>query len=168
MVYAHDLGSCAERRGGSSPLLATDMLQEAAFFAYEPEGQAIAAHQLQFHEIRFHTEVYESRSTYNELGLKWHWLRFVPPLDPCSWVKILSIDTDQQLLRKLTRGQIVTVIDGGYSRPDIAFGRNEQIVAALLDSKRRPIYKSPGFDLESYFEQRKLGRQRELERFQAS
>lgn len=74
-----------------------------------------------------------------------------------SHIKLYSGDCDEEIIQKLVPDEFLIDIYGLDYRPDVSFGREEMVVAAILRREdSRALYKSPEFDLETYREKHNL------------
>lgn len=123
-------------------------------YAYELERQAGVIQQAQrsgrLFSKRFDLERIEQK---DEAGQKWY------VLQPRGNV-LFSGDCDEEILSKLVlKKNVLTIIWGIERRPDVTFGRQEQVIAAVLTKDNRVAYKSPGFDLEAYMQGQSLNKE---------
>lgn len=120
----------------------TDIPHEVA---YHLEGQAIAVQQAQeINRLRVSFSDFGGASVVKELGHKWVVLN--------EGAKLFAGDCDMDLVWQLNESEksiCYTSITGDFLRPDVFDGRYEYPVAAILVDNRI-LYRSPGFDLESW------------------
>ena len=126
--------------------------EERPKFAYDIEGQPIVVAQAQRHGLlRPRTVHFDRIETATEMELEWYGLdtREFPWRHTMSF---LSNECNPRVIKRLVKGAPLTVVDCPYvygTRPDIAFGRQENIIAAVL-AGRRVLYQSIGFDLQEW------------------
>lgn len=116
-------------------------------YAYNPEGQAIAVSKSQ-KTGRFLARGawYAGIELKQEEGLSWITLLG-------HGTTLLAHDCNAAALEGVYLGTPITFIeDSTRLRPDIAFGRQQQVVAAVLVGEE-VFYKSPGFNLERFVKQ---------------
>lgn len=113
--------------------------------AYNIEAHDIVIRQLQAQGqlIKRVIEYHGSKSVL-ELGLDWYVLQ-------SHEIKLLAIDCNPDLISRLSVGKWLTMVFNNRNRPDIAFGRNERLIAAIFTTEGQLVYRSPGFDPDIYF-----------------
>jgi len=110
--------------------------------AYEPEGQAIAIYQAQRDdELISNFAMVLGKRRYKEEDL--------------SWINIPGVGSFLEEdcypgIKHLKINQLVLKIHTNISRPDICFGREDHVIAAIFTKDNKLVYKSPGFDLDLY------------------
>lgn len=123
-----------------------------AQIAYNLESQAIVVDQEQISGILNQENVWVWPSEIQkvkEAELEWYFIGI-------TQLKLFSGDCDEEVIEELLmskkNGNRLIVITGVDSRPDVCFGRNERLVAAVLTDGKKIVYKSPDFDLETYMQ----------------
>ncbi len=129
------------------------MLNEKLEAAYKLEAHDIAV--IQAHQNGRLSTVklgnYDWSEIINEGGLEWVLIYndrlpfYLPKL------KLWAGDCDMELLSKLNQGDALIAVTGPLLRPEIAFGRvDERITALVYNGNEEILYKSPGFGLKLY------------------
>ena len=115
-----------------------------AAYAYEPEGQAIGVMQAQAEgKLVSRVSINSRFRVIVEEGLSWVVI---------NDEKLLTLDCDLTLIPELALREITVISAPSQVRPDIAFGRQEHLVAAVLVGEK-VFYRSPGFNLARFREQ---------------
>lgn len=117
---------------------------EALIASYEPEGHEIAIKEAQSRgDLTLRFWQYWGIRRKIELKLKWYIFRG-------GAVSVLAIDCNPHRIKGLHKGDLLAEIYAPGSRPDIAFGRPDYLVAAILNTEYEPVYKAPAFNLEEF------------------
>lgn len=127
-------------------------------YAYDIEGQALAARTIQEKgELMQHSSYsiyFDEIEKYNEAGCDW----YVLPTGMVLYAGDCNEDLMQTFIHNRTLNlQRLHIIETLITMPDVFWGKQRALVAAVLLDDERILYKSPGFNLEAY--QKKLTQQ---------
>lgn len=121
--------------------------------AYKLEAQAIVVQEAQLNNrLKSRIAYYAGMEMRREEGLRWYFIHYQYHHHHGSmgYISVLSNDCNEDVLEQLRRGQQITIVEEpNVKRPDVAFGRPWNIVAAILVGSEA-LYKSPGFDVDLY------------------